>query len=448
MADTEIDPQLTTKLHRRWRGLGALIFTLFYSFFFAAHLAMVGTTVYLKDGAVLSAGTAKVYADMTLPAADAGGRGTGEGGAFLLLHRPFVAVFEGVWSMLAQDAAMAQKHAFGSLRALAGALMVVFLYNMLLWSGLGFWNAVLWAAVGGFSTASVVFTALPDTGVFTMLGLTAMLAAMARGRRARWWEFSIAALYTVLCSHWNLIAVILLVFVRGVRRWRMSQSSYGTVRAMLVSVCMLVLLMLGAMRIQGWMYPKSSRKPVTALVHEGTAQLEKAGERLMHTPWLSRLEDVFLNSVVAPDASAVDTVATNEPRTRRVITLAEDRGTVIGFERVLWAAWLLLLLLGMAGLPGAAEHAGVATGALILLGWQMVYYGALEQAGQRLLFSWAWLPPLIIATAVGCGRALQRYSRLRVPVTVLLIFFASMLAMRNFGFIQRIADQIRLIASV
>ena len=99
--------------------------------------------------------------------------------------------------------------ALASLQAIAGAVMVVFLYNLLLWSGLSAWNATLFAALLGGSTTAMVFTALPQPQIFSMLGLTAMLAAMARGKRARWWEFSMAAPYSVLRSHWNVVPVLI-----------------------------------------------------------------------------------------------------------------------------------------------------------------------------------------------------------------------------------------------
>jgi predicted ferric reductase len=116
--------KVTAKLHRRWGwlGMGALLFTAFCSFFFAGHLELVKTTVYMKDGVV--------------PGADAGSKGTGAASSFLLVHRIPVAVMEAGWRPFSKDAVEVKKRAVGTLQGIAGALAVVFLYHLLLWSRL------------------------------------------------------------------------------------------------------------------------------------------------------------------------------------------------------------------------------------------------------------------------------------------------------------------------
>ena len=442
----ETDPKLATKLHRRWRGLGAVIFMVFYSLHFAGQSELEKTTVYLKDGVALAAPTSSFYADMTGTAEDAGTRGTGAASAFLLIHRPALGVLEVMWMPLMDSTAEAKKRALASLQAIAGAVMVVFLYNLLLWSGLSTWNATLFAAVLGCSTTAMVFTTLPQPQIFSMLGLTAMLAAMARGKRARWWEFSLAALYSVLCSHWNAVPVLILALVRGVRQWRQTPG-YRLVPAVLGSICLLLVLAFGGMRLQGWIYPKSSQQTATAVMEASWEKIQQARARAADTPWLMRVQDVFFTSIVAPDAAMLDEKTAQERQTRRVVALADADWFALDFRHVIWAAWLLLLVIGLAGLPAAAEHAGVATGALLVLGWQVLFFGALENVGERLLHADAWAPAVVAIVGIGCGRALERFKTLQVPVAVLLLAFAIIQGTRGFQFVQQIAEQLKLAAA-
>lgn len=61
-----------------------------------------------------------MQADLTLPGADAGSKGTGAASSFLLVHRIPVAVMEAGWRPFSQDAVEAKKKAVGTLQGIAG----------------------------------------------------------------------------------------------------------------------------------------------------------------------------------------------------------------------------------------------------------------------------------------------------------------------------------------
>lgn len=445
MTAPEADPKLASKVHRRWRGCGALLFVAFYSFFFAGHRQLMNTTIYLKDGVLMGTAAAAVHADLTLPAAEAGSKGTGEASSFLLLHRVPVALLEACWRPFSQNVGEAKKLAVGTLQSIAGALAAVFLYHLLLWSGLGIWNSVMLAAVLGCSTTATVFTAVPEVKVFSMLGLTAMLAAMARGEHARWWEFSASALYAVVCSHWNLIPVAILAMSRALWRWHTSDS-FKPVPAVVGSMSLLILVAAGAMMLQSAWYPKSSQTNALAVAKSSMTTLHHAKQRVAVTPWRSRLQDVFFTSVLAPTPAMLDHGKEQERSTRRVVALVEQPAFALDFHHAVWAAWLLLLLVALAGLADAAGHPGAATGALALLGWQVLFHGSLQEPGEGLLHSAAWTPALVALTGIGMARSLARFKGLGVPLAVMLPVFVLVEALRNQRFIQEIAQQLRLLA--
>lgn len=426
--------------------MGALIFMVFYSLFFSAHTELAKTTIFLKDHVVFAADTASVFADLAGPGDVAGSRGTGAASSFLLLHRAPVKLLTFVWAQASSDETMAAKHAVATLQAIAGALMIVFAYHLLLWSGLNTWNATLFAAVLGCSTTTLIFTALPQVQIFSMLGITAMLTAMARGRHARWWEFSCAALYSVLCSHWNLIPAIFLALVRGVHRWRIS-GSYKPIPAVLGSVSLLAILAIGGMMLQSRIYPRASQMDALDVARSSWTTLHQVQERAATVPWLVRVQDVFVTNIVPPTATMLDDSTAGERKTRRTVSLLDEEWLVLDFRHATWAGWLLLVLLGLTGLSAAAEHAGVATGALLVLGWQVLFYGALENPGERLLHSSAWTPLVVTIVAVGVGRSLDKFKGLNVPVAVLLLAFVGVQGTRSYRFILETAEHLRISAS-
>jgi hypothetical protein len=85
---------------------------------------------------------------------------------------------------------------------------------------------------------------------------------------------------------------------------------------------------------------------------------------------------------------------------------------------------------------------------LLLLGWQVLFYGALEDPGERLLQSAAWTSAVVTLTGVGVGRALEKFSTFGVPVAVLLLAFAVAQGTRNYRFIHEIAEQLKLSAAM
>lgn len=85
---------------------------------------------------------------------------------------------------------------------------------------------------------------------------------------------------------------------------------------------------------------------------------------------------------------------------------------------------------------------------MLLLGWQVLFYVALEDPGERLLQSAAWTSAVVTLTGVGVGRALEKFSTFGVPVAVLLLAFAVAQGTRNYRFIHEIAKQLKLSAAM
>lgn len=433
------DLKQAAQLHRRWRGIGPVLFAIFYSLFFAAHLKLEKTAVYLKDDVVLSANTAAFSTDLTSEPAQAGARGSGQGSAFLLLHHHPARVLAVLWLLFSDSPGAAARHAVAALTSAAGALTVVLLYLTLMCCGVARLRAVLFACVLGVSTAIGLFAALPLPQIFSALGLMAALAAVARGRAAFVWEFPVAAFYACCCSLWNVIPILLLVLVGAVRDSRAG----GSVRLLFsgfISAALLLLVTLGAMKLQGWAYPGSGAVSPAAVLSESMGTLNQASRQAADVPWAARMQDVLFANVVAPTV----TVPEKTDSGRRVITLAEGRWLEMDVQHGIGAVWLLLLLLGLIGLPWAMRSSATAVAALLLGGWLALFHGSLEAPGERLLHSALWTPAVIALVGLGVEQPLRRWSWLQWPVMAVLGVFLVLQAGHNGLFIAEIAKRIAL----
>lgn len=433
------DLKQAAQLHRRWRGIGPMLFAIFYSLFFAAHLKLEKTAVYLKDDVVLSAKTAAFFTDLTSEPAEAGSRGSGQGSGFLLLHHHPARVLAVVWLLFSDSPGAAARHAVAVLTSAAGALTVVLLYLTLMCCGVARLRAVLFASVLAVSTAVGLFAALPQLQIFSALGLMAALAAVARGRAAFWWEFPAAAFYACCCSLWNVIPVLLLVLVGVVRDCRAG----GSVRPLFsgfISAVLLLLVALGAMKLQSWAYPGSGAVSTAAVLSESMGTLNQASRQAADVSWAARMQDVLFANVIAPSVTAAEMADSG----RRVFTLAEEHWLEMDVQHGIGAVWLLLLLLGLIGLPWAMRSNATAVAALLFGGWLVLFYGSLEVPGERLLYSALWTPAVIVLVGLGVEQPLRRWSWLQWPVMAVLGVFLVLQSGHNGLFIAEIAKRIAL----
>lgn len=388
----EDDLQHASRLHRRWRGLGPLLFVIFYSLFFAAHLKLEKTDLYMVDGTWPSFNTASVFNDLVLPREHAGAKGTGKGSAFLLLHHAPARMLVKGWTMLSVSESSARRHAVATLTAGAAAVMVLLTYHTLMWAGLARLRAMLMAGILGGSASVMLMAVLPQTLIFSALGLTAVLAAVVRGLSARRWEFPVAAFYAMCCSPWNWVPVFLMGLVAVAPAFR----GRGFVRPMLGllgGALVLLVLVFGAMKFQAWFYPRTAMSLAAVAGDWGQALMVATGKTLDKSLLSSVLSDgIALRSWVPPFAKGPHLM-------------------------ILWT-WRLLLLVAAFGLVAAVRRSVVAVGAALLA---LAWCGWLESASH-----WhvqtpqaLWMPFLIFLVAVGLESYALSWAWLNWPLSLL-----------------------------
>ncbi|MEZ5387104.1 MAG: hypothetical protein R3F13_16470 [Prosthecobacter sp.] len=420
------------RLQRRWRGLGGVLFMLFYSVFFAAHMELAGTSLYLQDGVLAGAPTASFVHDLTAQGVKAGSGGAGENSAFLLLHHTPIRLLTAFLTLVAENATTAGRHAVAALTAGVGALTLGMLYQALLWCGVGRWRAFLFASLAGTSMALMLFSGLPLPQVFSALGLTAAMAAVVRGRSGRWWEFAAAALYSTCCSLFNLVPLLLLAVVRVVDQWRIS-GSLRPVMLLPVNLAALLLLTLSAMKVQGWLYPHSSQTSITAVVQKAAQGIPPALRRLPEVNWAETGRQAFLTNVIAPElANDVDPAAGSHARK---VVLKQGADVALDFRHPLQSAWLLLLLVGLLGLPSAGRGAPTA---LALIVGSLGFVATLP--GQDAFWAQAplWTPALVFLAGIGIEQHVKRWKILGLPVALLVLGLLAALCLHNARFVAEL----------
>lgn len=418
----------TTQALVRWRGMGAMLVVAFYSLFFAAHLRFQGSPIYVNDGVFFGARTQTVFNDLIM---DRKGEHRGVSAAhpaFTLLHQPVVFAFSKAWELLRQSTNSARKHGVASLTCLVAALTVVMVYHSLLWGGVASLRAILLAVIYGSGTCAWIMAPLPETWIFSGLGLALLAAVAAKGYLAPWWLNLLAAVYAMSCFVGNAVPVLIFALARCAQDT--AQNGRFTARPLLVALAAATLTF-GLANAQRMLYPLS--QPLPTSLAEVKEAFKPRWEARPETPALI-VRETLLSNIVAPV-----TVTTQDVKGRATVTLAPLDWTKLGLHQGVAAAWLLLLVLAMAGLFSGGKLEPLHLALMCILVWSVAalpWYGS-EQG--LLLNACLWTPVVVVLTGLGLERILVRWSALTVPLVFLLAAFVAALITRNWAFLQDVA---------
>lgn len=418
----------------RWRGMGALLALAFYSLFFAAHRQFQETTAHVRDDVFFAARTQTTFQALTGPRGE-DKRGIGaEHPAFVLLHQPLVQGLIRGWQALGLDLNGARKHGVAMLTGAAGALAVVMVFHALLWSGAGRLRGLLLAMAYGAGTSTLLMAALPEVWIFSGLSVALLAALTARGALAPWWLHLLAGVYAVSCFVGNAIVVAVFGVVRCAQDT--AQNRRFTARPLMVTLAALALAY-GAGRLQGMLFPLSSPMPEDMRVWQVAGAGWPEGGNVAGRV----TREVFLTNLVAPPA--ITTTETTGSQRRRVV-LDDTDWKRLDWQKGVGAGWLLLLALAAGGLVWRACMDPLALGLAGALVWTLAAL-AWHGSPERLLpHACLWTPLVVIATGLGLERSLERWPRLRWPVTLLLAAFLAAQVERNWAFLQQAAQEARL----
>lgn len=445
-AGSESEAAVRARVSRRWRGLGAILWVAFYSLYFAAHVRLADTVVYLKDDALSSARTALVFTDLITDRADER-RLTGlEHPLFTLFHQPAAQLAIRGWEKLSQDTNSARKHAVAVLTSGAAALTVLLLYHTLLWTGVSMARSLLFASAQGGSTMAAVWASVPEVWVFCGLGLVAMLWAVARAERGRWWELPLACVYAIGCWVWLVVPAVGLVFVAAFRERRLS-SWFGRVFSAVGSLVVMGSVLMALNTLQRVLYPRVG--PVFS-AEAFSEEATRVSEAVRAKDWTAQegkelAQQVLFSSMVGPETVRTEKALGEAGPVRRSVSFQKDQWLQMDFHHAVWAAWALVLVLGCAGLLGMVRQQPSMLLVLVgVLGFGVAILVGYRPELERSLF-WGLVTPALVAVAgIGLEGAVRFWRALALPLGLLMVVFVAAQMTRNWQLVVELDSMLRL----
>lgn len=149
------------------------LFSIFWVLYLYLGLSLSATTVFNYMDVLFDADVERVIYDLTAPRANHGDTA---------VHPLFVLLFNPIGAVLAK-ALGSNVTAAVCLTSFTGALCVVLAYEFFIRAGVGAFNAVVYAAILGFSSAHIFFGSVPETWIFAAFAviLTFTVALIYRG---------------------------------------------------------------------------------------------------------------------------------------------------------------------------------------------------------------------------------------------------------------------------
>ncbi len=422
---------LSSPPRRAHRAVPIVLGFAFFMFYFLAGRQMLASPVYERDDVFFRADTERALRDITGTRQMNHGHTTGHPN-FVLFHAPL-----GSWlgssikglsvGMKTKEASQRASH---MLTSSAGALTVVAFYGLLVACGLARSRACLFAAVLGFSAVHVFYAAVPETYIFSALGLT-VVAWLSLRPGSSSFSWALAAVYAWSALTSNVVTIGLWALARF---YHPSWMAWFKKTSLALGAVFLAMLLLSF--AQKAIYPKTNLFFMPHAVAEESGWL--TAERLSDAAHSSKIlsQHLFVSNIVAPEPVATTVFA--KPMG------SIEQGT---WETVAPAAPLVLLWSAFLVGSGAAlcfrqfYRPGVLV-ALAVLGFNFAFFFIFGH--DRMLYAALWTSMTVFLVAASTEFWLQRWPRLIPAVSSALVALIVGLAWHHCHFLGKL---VRLIPS-
>jgi hypothetical protein len=398
----------------RWYVLGtALGLFLAFAFFYSVQgRRMTHSQVHVRDDVVFRSDTRRAFLDLAGPNKDSHHH-TAAHPAFVILHHPvgrmLAEVIKGRWGGTANAA---RQLAALTLTSIAGGLVVMFAYLTLLELGLAQMRAVAFASVIGASSALLLMASVPETYVFSSLGLSMLTWCTARTRTgALAWVCTGAYALANLTSNAVQIGMMALA-----RCWPSRDWKQWWLRSTLIAACA-VFLLVPLSLVQKKAYPATQVffMPSSAATQKGWFYWENLATPV-HTIRVV-LQHHLLSNVIAPDPVTVS------------FSGAPMKSIEQGSLSTLWTTahlavlWLAIAGIGLINTIRHRQHPPVVVAMGCSVAFTLLFFTVF--GNDRMLYASIWTPPVVMLVAVGWERfALSRPKQqawVTWPVVVLVV---------------------------
>jgi hypothetical protein len=405
----------------------ALLFLLWIPIYWASSNVLKDSGVYVSDDVMFRADTKRAYHDMV---GEREGRHHHTSGHpnYVIFHQPLGAALRAgqeMWDSktLRRDS---KKIASMLLSSTAGAGAVALLAALLLSIGMNRWTAALFACVLGFSTSHLIFASIPETYIFSALGLTSLGYLSAnRDKSSRWWQ--LGAVYAASNLTTNLMNVGVWAMVR---KWDVSSSFWLWIKRIAISVTASIALLIALNIVQRLIYPNTTLffLPSAVAKESGWATLERLQNPVLHGSIL--LKHLFITNIVAP----LPMIA--KPFGIAMASIEEAGWPQMQSAAPLLGLWSAFLLLASAGLWQRDLRNPLVLGTVALLIFNAIFF--LFFGHDRMLYTGLWTHLTVMLVAFGCHSATQVWPRLSKIQPWALAIFVCGQAINNWGFLHQV----------
>ncbi len=389
----------------------------------AAATQLASSPLYGRDNVCFRADTKRALGDLVGTRLQDHNHTTGHPN-FVIWHQPLgSAVREWYRAVDAElKPAEARRQAAPWVTAAAGASAVVLMFSLLR-QWLPSRRSLLFALIYGASASTVFYAAVPETYIFSGLGLTAI--AWAAGRRGR--GANAAWLWSVVYAASNLtINFVPAVLWAGVRfpprrAWRQAALS------LLASGLLLMALSL----LQALIYPKTTLFFLPSSVGREAGWLSW---EVFTSPWPTLrtiAQHLWFTNIISP-----------EPRLVEVLGLpmasveSGDWGSIRPAAPLL-CLWVVVLGGALGGLCQRRAWSPPLLAAASCLGFYAAFFSVFGH--DRMLYTALWTPMTILVAAIGTEYFLARHARWARSWDALLVILVLGMGWHHWHFLGKLA---------
>lgn len=407
--------------------LPLLVFVFFCILYLFSGHKLMSTPGYKRDDVFFRADTKRAAIDLVGDRLQLHNHTSGHPN-FVILHQPFGYLLRLAFKSV--DKTQRKAVAAIVLTSLAGAGTAALLCALLLSLGLSKVRAALFACVLGFSTTHLFFASMPETYVFSALGLTAVAFLAQRSDfHSAWWQA--AAVYACSILTTNVLLVGLWTIVR--HRDQPTHAKWAT--RVIVSLSVTVGLMTALNLIQHLIYPTTVLFFMPSSVGKEASWLcwENLQAPLTHARIL--LQHLWLSNIVAPEPSIT------RPFGQPMASI--EAGTWDRFAAAwpLYGLWLTMLAALLIGLGRQLLKQPLMLTALIVLAFNFSFFFVF--GNDRMLYSCLWTSMTVLIVAFGWESVIRRWPTSDKMLTTLLALFVSCQAWHNWHFLTKIVTMVQ-----
>lgn len=320
-----------------------------------------------------------------------------------------------------------------TLMTCAGAAgVVVFLYLMLTASAVPRFRAGLFACVLGFSTVQKIFSAIPETYIFSALGLTAAACLAVRGaRREAGWQLAVVYAWSALTTN-----IVQLGIWSVVRHWH--QQWPVLIRRVTVGLALSSGLMVAINVAQSWIYPESD---LFFIPHSVSREARWIDWDRLQSPWQHArilLQHQWITNIIAPEPVKVMNQFRPEWSTASV-----EAGAWAQFTSAwpLFALWGTVLVGAVTALTDRRFYTPATIGALAVMAFNFCFFFVFGH--DRMLYAALWTSISVYLIAMGWESLIRRVPFVVKVMPPLLIVLLAGQSWHNWHFLDKIAALVK-----